>query len=44
MSARHVDRAIEALARSQHGVISRRQALLAGATASLVDRRLRGGT
>ena len=43
MSARHVDRAIEALARSQHGVFSRRQALLAGATASLVDRRVNSG-
>jgi hypothetical protein len=43
MSARHVDRAIEALARRQHGVFSRRQALLAGASPSLVDRRQRGG-
>jgi very-short-patch-repair endonuclease len=43
MSARDVDRAIEALARRQHGVFSRRQALLAGATSSLVDRRQRSG-
>ena len=43
MTARHVDRAIEALARSQHGVFTRRQALLHGATSSLVDRRLASG-
>ena len=44
MSARHVDRAIEALARSRHGVYSRRQALLTGGTASIVDRRVKSGT
>ena len=43
MSARHVDRAIEALARNQHGVFTRRQALLLGATSSLIDRRLSSG-
>jgi Transcriptional regulator, AbiEi antitoxin len=43
MSARDVDRAIEALARRQHGVFSRRQALLAGATSSLINRRVQSG-
>jgi hypothetical protein len=43
MSARHVDRAIEALARTQHGVFARRQALLRNATSSLIDRRLASG-
>ncbi len=43
MSARHVDRAIEALARTQHGVFSRRQALLETATSSQIDRRLKAG-
>ena len=43
MTARHLDRAIEALARRQHGVFSRRQALLAGATPSTIGRRLASG-
>jgi very-short-patch-repair endonuclease len=41
MDARPADRAIEALARSQHGVFSRRQALLAGVSPSQIGRRVR---
>jgi very-short-patch-repair endonuclease len=41
MTARHLDRAIEALARRQHGVFSRRQALLLGASSAMIDRRVR---
>jgi very-short-patch-repair endonuclease len=44
MTARDIDRAIEALARRQHGVFARRQALLLGASSSLIDRRVRAGT
>lgn len=40
MTAREVDRSIERLARRQHGVFSRPQARLAGASTSLIDRRL----
>jgi len=41
--ANHVDAAIERLARRQHGVFSRLQALERGATTSLVERRCRSG-
>jgi very-short-patch-repair endonuclease len=44
MTARDIDRAIEALARRQHGVFARHQALLLGASSSLIDRRLQAGT
>jgi hypothetical protein len=38
-----VDRAVERLSRLQHGAWSRRQVLAAGASGSLIDRRLRSG-
>jgi very-short-patch-repair endonuclease len=43
MTAHHVDRAIERLARTQHGVFARRQALAVGASSHLIDRRLAAG-
>ncbi len=43
MTAHHVDRAIERLARIQHGVFARRQALAVGASSHLIDRRLAAG-
>lgn len=43
MTAHHVDRAIEALARRQHGVFNRTQALDLGASSSFIDRRLASG-
>ena len=43
MVARHLERAIEALARRQHGVLARRQVLATGASPSFIDRRLRSG-
>lgn len=43
MTAQHVDRAIERLARTQHGVFARRQALAVGASSHLIDRRLAAG-
>lgn len=41
MTHRDIEDLVEELARDQHGVASRTQALGAGATASLIDRRLR---
>src|SRR5581483_637664 len=43
MTSFDVDRRIEALARRQHGVFNRTQALQAGASSSLIDRRLASG-
>lgn len=43
MTARDLDRAIEALARRQHGAFSRTQARELGASTSAIDRRLASG-
>jgi very-short-patch-repair endonuclease len=43
MTARELDRAIEALARRQHGAFSRTQARDLGASTSAIDRRLASG-
>ncbi len=43
MTARSLDEAIVRLARAQHGVFSRRQALAAGATARMIGRRVAAG-
>ena len=43
MSARPLDRALEGLARRQHGVFHRRQALRTGFTSDMIEARLRSG-
>lgn len=43
MNARELDRAIEALARRQHGAFSRTQARALGASSSAIDRRISSG-
>jgi hypothetical protein len=43
MTAWHLDRAIEALARKQHGAFNRRQAYVAGASKTMVSDRIRSG-
>ena len=43
MTAHHIDRAVEALARRQHGTFHRSQVLELGGTAAMIDHRLSSG-